>query len=109
MKRQMAWFREHYPREENISGLQYPALCGPEVITCDNSRYSPSDPDDKDRSGLVYSVPFYDRKCLLKGCISGVILTHALRDMLPGGSYTLLNPQEKYLAVPNSEGAWVSS
>ena len=59
MKRQLAWMRRRYPQEKNIRALKFPAICGPAVVTCDNSYYSPAHPDDKDRSGLVYSVPFY--------------------------------------------------
>ncbi|MFO0829342.1 MAG: ATP-binding protein [Phycisphaerales bacterium] len=89
MKRQLAWMREHVPDESSIQGLEYPALCGPEVITCDNSRYSRLRPDDKDRSGLVYSVPFYAPSGELKGCISCVILTHSIEEMLPSGCFAV--------------------
>lgn len=106
MKRQLAWLRQHYARDNQFRGLEYPVVCGPEVITCDNTRFSPSHPDDKDRSGLVYSVPFYDLHGELKGCISGIILTHALRDLLPSDGYVLLNQSENYIAPPHSRGLW---
>ncbi len=104
MKQQIAWFREHYPRETDVDGLVYPLLSGPEVVTCDNSRFDPADPDDLDRSGLVISVPFYSPEGDLKGLLSGVILTDALRDMLPGGDYGLMNLDHDYLTLPKVEG-----
>ncbi len=109
MRKQLDWFRQHYPREEDIKGLEFPALCGREVITCDNSHYSPSHPNDEDRSGLVYSVPFYGKNGRLRGCISGIILTHALRDLLPTGSYALRNRSNAYTAPPNEPGTWQTS
>ena len=59
MKEQLRRLKARFPDEAKIDRLSYPAVAGHEVITCDNTRYSPSHPDDKDRSGLVYSVPFY--------------------------------------------------
>ncbi|MFO1009430.1 MAG: methyl-accepting chemotaxis protein [Planctomycetota bacterium] len=109
MKEQLAWLREHCPDEGTVSGLDFPALCGREVVTCDNSRYSPAKADDSDRSGLVYSVPFFGTDGKLKGCISGVILTHALRDLLPDGSYALACPTHAYVAGANQEDTWKSS
>lgn len=109
LKRQLAWLRSHFPHEKGIHGLYYPAVTGPEVITCDNSRYSPRHPDDKDRSGIVYSVPFYGPDGKLKGCISSIILTHVLRDMLPTGSYALLNRSVNLVATSHKAGQWEAS
>jgi hypothetical protein len=60
IKEQIAYFQKHYPTLDTIKGFDVPAISGREVITCDNSRYSPKTPNDADRSGFVYSVPFYD-------------------------------------------------
>ncbi|BDI33566.1 hypothetical protein CCAX7_56170 [Capsulimonas corticalis] len=109
MKKQLAWMSNMYGRQDTIEGLNYPAASGPEVITCDNSRYDKATHDDKDRSGLVYSVPFYQKDGALKGCISGVILTHALRDLLPDGSHAFLNRKQGYVAQPNVDGQWKTS
>ncbi len=109
MKRQLAWMRQTVPRIEDVAGLAFPAIGSPEVVTCDNTRYSQNRPDDADRSGLVYSVPFYGPNGELKGCISGVILTHALRDLLPSDHYVLSNLGHDYLAVPHQDGQWQTS
>lgn len=61
MKKQLEWMAKHTPTQESISGLNVPAISGPEVITCDNSKFNPQKPEDKDRSGLVLSVPFLPR------------------------------------------------
>ena len=106
MREQLAWMRQHCPRETSVHGFGYPLVGGPEVITCDNSKLSVLHPNDADRSGLVWSVPFFAPDGQLKGCISGIILTHALRDRLPTGSFALCNAQRGYLAGSHFEGAW---
>ena len=98
MRQQLAQLRTQFPHEDDIRGLEYPAIAGPEVITCDNSLFSPRRPNDKDRSGLVYSVPFYAPTGALKGEISGVILTRVLRKLLPAGNFALHNTAYHYLA-----------
>ncbi len=106
MRKQIEWLRSRFPNLDTISGLDYPALGGPEVITCDNSRYSALNPNDKDRSGLVYSVPFYGPDNLFKGLVTGVILTRALQDLLPTASYVLSNPTYNYTIYPKEDGQW---
>ncbi len=98
MAEQLEWLRRDWPREESLKGLNFPAVSGREVITCDNSRYDPQRPNDKDRSGLIYSVPFYGLGGDIKGCISGVILTSALRDLVPGGGMAIVNVGANYAA-----------
>ena len=92
MRFQLDWMAKNFPDVKDFEGLDYPVIAGSEVVTCDNTRYHPEEPDDRDRSGLVYSVPFYDAAGQLKGCISGVVLTHVIRDLLPGGNAALHAP-----------------
>ncbi len=106
MRSQLKWFKEHFPTEAALKGLKYPALSSEELITCDNTRFDPSHPNDKDRSGLVYSVPFYDENGLLQGIVSGVVLTQVLSDLLPNGSYVIRNIEHDYSVYPNFEGPW---
>ncbi len=111
MKMQLAWFKQNYPTEQSVRGLTYPAVCSPEVITCDNSHYSVKRPDDRDRSGLVYSVPFYGQDHQLKGCISGVILTHSIQALSRFNEVGLANLSAHYLAAsalfPTANLDWI--
>jgi signal transduction histidine kinase len=91
MREQIIDFKSKYPTEESVSGLGYPALFGREVITCDNTKLSESNPNDEDRKGLVYSVPFYRPDGQLGGIVSAVVLTSTIRDQLPVGAYQLSN------------------
>ena len=104
MKQQLATFKADYPRLNKIKGLEFPALSGPQVVTCDNSRYDIQTKDDADRSGLVYSVPFYGPDGVLKGCMSGVVLTNALRDILKSGEYGLVCTDHDYFAPGTEKG-----
>ena len=102
MREQFQWFRQHYPNEQSISDLSYPALSGKEVITCDNSMLIPSDINDKDRSGIVYSVPFYGSDDQLKGMVSGVVLSNVLRGFIANRHYSLVNTKTDYHLSLNS-------
>ena len=104
MVKQMAWMKQNCPREEDVSALTYPLISGPEVITCDNRRYDIAHPNNSDRSGLVLSVPLFDPRGDLRGCVSGVILTNVLRDLLPGGQLGLVNTHNHYVARSWDDG-----
>lgn len=99
MAKQIACFKDKFPTQSSVHGLDYPIVCGPQVVTCDNTRYSPSKPDDQDRRGLVFSVPFYAPDGTLKGCVSAVILTAALQDLLPDSEYAIHAPHNAYVAM----------
>lgn len=104
MKKQLAWLKTAFPNEASVKGLEYPAISGPQVITCDNSRYKVSKPDDQDRSGLVYSVPFFGPDHQLKGMVSAVFLTAMLTDLLPNGNFAILAPKSSYAAASPKAG-----
>lgn len=97
MRKQLSWMREHFPHESNIEGLDFPAVSGPAVSTCDNSQYSPSNPDELDRSGLIYSVPFYGTDGNLKGCISAVVLIRVFAGTLPGDEFVVRHKEHGVL------------
>lgn len=109
MKEQIEWLGAAFPSENRIDRLNYPAISSPEVVTCDNRRFSVVNRDDRDRSGLVYSVPFYGPDGDLKGMVSGVILSHVLRDMLAQGDYAIRNRHHDYTITPSKPGAWQKS
>lgn len=93
LTKQLAWMKTYFPLEHD--GL-VPAVTGPEVITCDNTRFNPIHPDDRDRLGLVYSLPLYNFQGRLKGSVSGVVLSSVLSDYLPSSNYILGNRKYHY-------------
>ncbi len=109
MKKQLARFDQTVPTLSKIDKLHYPAAMGPEVITCDNSHFDAKKPNDKDRSGLVYSVPFYGPDEKLKGCMSGVFLTGMLQDLLKNGDFGLVIKEDDYFAAGKTRGAALTS
>jgi len=104
IREQLRALEATYPTESAIEALRYPALLGPEVVTCDNTRYSLRAPDDADRSGFVYTVPFYDEEGRFAGGVSAIFLTHALRELLPEREHRLVCPA-RGLAVHSYEGS----
>ncbi|MFQ5412270.1 MAG: hypothetical protein ACE5EC_08220, partial [Phycisphaerae bacterium] len=106
MRTQLDWMLEHCPNEKSIDALNYPLLGGSQVVTCDNSRFNPKTPNDDDRSGLVLSVPIYDQSGALRGCVSGIILSQALSDLLKTGHYAILNTSYSFDAAPRTHSQW---
>lgn len=90
-----------YDRSDGLA-LDYPALIGPEVITCDNTHYSPARPDDRARNGVVYSLPFYGHDGELKGIVSAVMLTSAIRGLMTNHGIALVNKSTGYVVGPLS-------
>ena len=105
MRAQIAKLRAVHSSEPQDSELSYPAIAGKEVLTCDNTRFSLLRRNDNDRKGLVYSVPFYSQEGQLRGIVSAVILTNAVRDMLPNENFQLLNSVYDYRVLGNRLGS----
>lgn len=89
---QMAYLKKNYPDKRNFDANNLPLIGGPEVIISDNTVYSKTH-QNKDRSGLIFSVPFYDMNGKLKGAVSAILLSNTLKNMLPSADYALLNPE----------------
>ena len=90
LQRQLAWLKQNYPNTSKFADFSFPMISSEEVITCDNSEFIFSG-QDADRSGIILSVPFYDENGILKGVISAIIRTAALRKLLPGTDFALLD------------------
>jgi PAS domain S-box-containing protein len=104
--RHIDWMKQHFPRWINRDDLDVPAVLGEEVVTCDNRFFSPKNPNDQHRSGLVYAVPFYDIQGHFKGLVTGTILTEILRNMLPDGNMVIRNYKQNYTVNPAQAGYW---
>lgn len=91
MRAQLESLKQRAPSEAGVAYENWPALMSQEVITCDNRFYSPSQPDDHARQGIIYSAPFYRPSGELGGMISAVILTTAVERMLREGDHAIVN------------------
>ena len=107
MQEQLVALKAKFGSESKIEGLAYPAISGREVITCDNTRYSPTHPDDADRKGLVYSVPFYKKNGKLGGIISAVIITSVIQDMLNNSSAAIHVTEHEFIAGSQDKNLWL--
>ena len=103
LREQLSWLKRHYPKVSDFDGLKAPYVSGPEVITCDNTKYSKT-LNDADRSGIILSVPFYSEEGALKGSISAIIRTDAIRAFIPGHNYAITNLNYNYIVTPNEAG-----
>ena len=107
-KEHAAWFKLHYPTRDKINNLDVPFISGPEVITCDNTTFINTG-NDADRSGILFSVPFYGPDGNIKGLVSAIILTSALRDLLPAPHFALINPGNHYANLASGAQKMASS
>jgi len=86
-----------------VSGLNLPMLCGAQVVTCDNTVYNVT-LDNSDRTGIIFSVPFFGPDGKFKGTISAIVRVKAIRAVLPKGEYALVNPvYGALLAAPGTQ------
>jgi signal transduction histidine kinase len=97
IKKQIRWFEDNAPAEKIPSAAAgVPAITGPEVVTCDHSDFDAARPDDRKRSGLVYSVPFYSLSHRFKGVVSGIFLSRVFRDVFPDEHFVLISRVNRY-------------
>jgi diguanylate cyclase (GGDEF)-like protein len=100
---QLAWLKLHYPDSSVIPGIELPMISGPAVITCDNTDFARTG-NDADRMGVMFSVPFFDPNGVLKGSITAIIRLKAMRDMLPGPGFALVNRANKVILTASMSG-----
>ncbi len=100
---QIQWMKQYFSSLSKVRRTSIPMISGPEVITCDNRFFSETK-NDKDRSGIVFSVPFYGVDGTLKGAISATVLTNALRAFIPSKDAVLINNLNDYMVFGNEEG-----
>jgi methyl-accepting chemotaxis protein len=90
LHRQMLWFAAHMPSIKLADGLDLPMISGAQVVTCDNTVYNVT-LNNADRTGTIFSVPFFAPDGAFKGTISAIIRIKALRQMLPPRNFVLAN------------------
>ncbi|WP_246696130.1 bifunctional diguanylate cyclase/phosphodiesterase [Mesorhizobium sp. SARCC-RB16n] len=88
--KQLAWLKANYPNSSNIDGLDVPVIGTKELITCDNTDFIHTG-NDADRSGFILSVPVFGQDGRLRGSVSAIMLTSALRKLLPSSDYVIVN------------------
>lgn len=108
LKKQMEWLKDNYPSINSVDKLNLPFISTENLITCDNSIFIETK-KDKDRSGIILSVPFYGMDNNLKGTISAIILTNnLLSSIITDPNYALSNSIHNYNIMQNSGQAFAS-
>ena len=99
--KQLAWFLANEPRFRFSARIEeIPAVISPLMRTCDNTQYvSVAAGNDRDASGLLYSVPVYDGKTAqFKGIISAVLRANVLEARLVGVPFLVITDSDRKLA-----------
>ena len=97
MKEQIFRLKAEYPTASAINGLNSPGIIGPEVVTCDNRYVNPKNVVDKDRSGMIFSVPFYGPDGNFKGVVAGVLLSRVVEKIIRSPDVAVVNPIYNYV------------
>jgi signal transduction histidine kinase len=105
---QASWLKAKYPTNQNVDGFNTPFIAGRETITCDNTKFIKT-LNDNDRKGIIFSVPFYSAEGKLKGMISAIMLTNALKGLLPAENLALVNPGNDYATLAKATEKLVAS
>ncbi|WP_419759911.1 methyl-accepting chemotaxis protein [Acidisoma sp.] len=103
MRHQIEWFEQHTPTVKQTNGLDIPMISGHPVITCDNTVYNVT-LNNADRTGMVFSVPFFGPDGNFKGMIAAIVRLKALREVLPGKNVAMFNRQSGTLLVAKHGG-----
>ena len=103
MHHQIEWFEQHTPTVKQTNGLDIPMISGQPVITCDNTVYNAT-LNNADRTGMVFSVPFFGPDGKFKGMIAAIVRLKALREVLPGKNAAMFNRQSGTLLVAKHGG-----
>ncbi len=90
LAKQIVWLKQHYPNSNDIDGLDVPIIGTSELITCDNTNFIHTG-KDADRSGFILSIPVFGDDGALRGTVSAIMLTSALRELLPSSNYVIVN------------------
>jgi len=103
MHHQIQWFEQHTPTVKQTNGLEIPMISGHQVITCDNTVFNLT-LHDADRTGMVFSEPFFGPDGNFKGMVAAIVRVKALRGVLPGQNVALVNPRYGALWVAQRGG-----
>lgn len=105
---QLSWFKQKFPESNAINGLDLPMVSGSEVITCDNTVFVTT-MRDADRSGIIFSVPFFGIDGKLKGVVSAIIRSNILRELLPSTNFALINAENNLILTASDSGQEIAS
>ncbi len=104
LAKQSSYFRAHTPSNKDLSMSNLPIISGEEVLTCDNEAFEKTH-KDHDRSGLVFSVPFFGPSGIYRGMISAIIRTDVFQLHLGSKDFAMINKTYNYIAQPQLEDA----
>jgi signal transduction histidine kinase len=93
---QQLWFKSKFGSIDKVKAFDLPFISSREIVTCDNTQFVKTRLE-KDRLGIIFSVPYYGVDGNLKGSISAVLLSNRLKDLLPSGNLALVNKNNGYL------------
>jgi hypothetical protein len=112
MKKQLQQLKTVAATNQAFKDLDVPMVSGPPVVTCDNSEFTKADFDSKNdepRTGIVFTVPRYDKNGAFAGGVSAVVRNNVLKSLLTKGSLGLVNNEHGISLIDSPSKAWLDS
>jgi signal transduction histidine kinase len=95
----LKWFNANYPDIGTVQSLTKPMFSQTEIIASDTAN-STAPKNSTDKMALVFSVPYYDAGGKFGGCVSAVVFSNTLRNLVNDPNYTLISPSAEFMTSP---------
>jgi diguanylate cyclase (GGDEF)-like protein len=95
LKQTIDYFQATFPTLKNLRLSTMPMVSSESVITCDNRLFIDTG-EDKDRSGLIFSLPIYSLEGEFNGLVSAIVLEKAIQALLPNDNFQLITPNAAF-------------
>ncbi|QOY54227.1 methyl-accepting chemotaxis protein [Candidatus Sulfurimonas marisnigri] len=93
---QINYFKEKFPLFNYKTLNDIPAVFSPLLRTCDNTQYqSKSTGNVQESYGILYSIPFYNKKNEIKGIISIIFRKNLLESLLVNVPFIIITDKDK--------------
>lgn len=99
LRKQVIWFKGNYPNIGLLKTLAVPMISGREIPVW-SSASEGIDQKDADKSGLIFSVPYYDENGNIAGSVSAVISSRVIDSVAGNQNYTLVSPLAEFISAP---------
>ena len=102
--KQFKKLRQDYPDYSKIKQLNLPMSADSNVIINKDNEYNNAK-DDKDKLGVVFVVPFFDKEGKVSGGISLIVKNSVLNEEIPQGDFALIsNKAYGYISQASKSG-----
>ncbi|MGI9407740.1 MAG: sensor histidine kinase [Hyphomicrobiaceae bacterium] len=107
LREHLKWLKENYSTSGAINTSRIPMIGGAALTSSGTSSGIAGlagEEDLKDRTGLIFSVPFFGTDGAIKGSVSAVVPGREVRKLLPPQNYALLDTTHSHVFLAQERG-----